>query len=59
MFYKKCKKYNEIQLSKIKMDSNNRKIRNHPSSPTSSLHRHPISHYPSILTSVNPVKALH
>ena len=28
----KCKKYNEIQLTKNKMDLNNRKMTNHPSS---------------------------
>ena len=32
-FYKKWKKYNEIQLTKNKMDLNNRKMINHPSSP--------------------------
>ena len=31
--YKKFKKYNEIQLTKNKMDFNNRKITNHPHSP--------------------------
>ena len=29
-FYKKWKKYNEIQLTKNKMDLNNRKMTNHP-----------------------------
>ena len=33
IFYKKWKKYNEIQLTKNKMDLNNRKITNHPPSP--------------------------
>ena len=33
IFYKKWKKYNEIQLTKNKMDLNNRKISNHPPSP--------------------------
>ena len=34
LFYKKMKKkYNEIQLTKNKMDLNNRKITNHPPSP--------------------------
>ena len=32
-FYKKWKKYNEIQLTKNKMDLNNRKITNHTPSP--------------------------
>ena len=32
IFYKKLKKYNEIQLTKKKMDLNNRKMTNHPSS---------------------------
>ena len=32
-FYKKWKKYNEIQLTKNKMDLNNRKMTNHPPSP--------------------------
>ena len=31
IFYKKWKKYNEIQLTKNKMDLNIRKITNHPS----------------------------
>ena len=30
IFYKKWKKNNEIQLTKNKMDLNNRKITNHP-----------------------------
>ena len=30
IFYKKWKKYNEIQLTKNKMDLNNRKMLNHP-----------------------------
>ena len=33
IFYKKWKKYNEIQLTKSKMDLNIRKMRNHPPSP--------------------------
>ena len=33
IFYKKWKKYNEIQLTNNKMDLNNQKIKNHPSSP--------------------------
>ena len=32
LFYKKCKKYNEVQLTKNKMDLNNRKMKNHPPS---------------------------
>ena len=32
-FYKLCKKRNEIQLTKIKMDLNNRNTKNHPPSP--------------------------
>ena len=32
-FYKKWKKDNEIQLTKSKMDLNNRKMTNHPPSP--------------------------
>ena len=32
-FYKIWKKYNEIQLTKVKMDLNNRKMKNHPPSP--------------------------
>ena len=31
-FYKKWKKYNEIQLTKNKIDLNNRKMTNHPPS---------------------------
>ena len=30
IFYKKWKKYNEIQLTKNKMDLNNQKMTNHP-----------------------------
>ena len=33
IFYKKWKKYNEIQLTKNKMELNIRKITNHPPSP--------------------------
>ena len=33
IFYKKQKKNNEIQLTKNKMDLNNRKMTNHPPSP--------------------------
>ena len=33
IFYKKWKKYNEIQLTKNKMNLNNRKMTNHPPSP--------------------------
>ena len=32
-FYKKLKKYNEIQLTKNKMNLNIRKMTNHPPSP--------------------------
>ena len=34
IFYKKWKKYNELKLIN-KMNFNNRKIKNHPPSPTS------------------------
>ena len=37
IFYKKWKKYNEIQLTKSKMDLNIRKMTNHPPSPVLSL----------------------
>ena len=33
IFHKTSKKYNEIQLTKTKMDLNNRKMTNHPPSP--------------------------
>ena len=33
IFYKKSKNYNEIQLTKNKMDLNNQKMTNHPPSP--------------------------
>ena len=33
IFYKKGKKYNEIQLTKSKMDLNIRKMTNHPPTP--------------------------
>ena len=33
IFYKKLKKYNEIQFTKNKIVLNNRKITNHPPSP--------------------------
>ena len=33
ILYKKLKKYNEIQLTKNKMDLNTRKMTNHPPSP--------------------------
>ena len=33
IFYKKWKKYNDIQLTKNKMDLNIRKMTNHPPSP--------------------------
>ena len=35
IFYMKWKKYNEIQLTKNKMDLNIRKMKNHPPSPYS------------------------
>ena len=35
IFCKICKKYNEIQLTKNKMDLNNQKMKNHPYSPRS------------------------
>ena len=37
IFYKKWKKYNEIQLTKSKMDLNMRKLTNHPPSPVRNL----------------------
>ena len=33
IFYKKWKKYNEIQLTRNKMDLNNRKMTKHPPFP--------------------------
>ena len=39
IFYKKWKKYNEIQLTKNKMDLNNRKMTNHPPSPDNKHHK--------------------
>ena len=33
IFYRKWKKYNKIQLTKNKMDFNNRNMKNHPPSP--------------------------
>ena len=38
IFYKKWKKDNEIQLTKNKMDLNNRKMTNHPPSPASTTY---------------------
>ena len=38
IFYMKWKKYNEIQLTKNKIDLNNRKLTNHPSSPDKCSH---------------------
>ena len=37
IFYKKWKKYNEIQLTKNKMGINDRKIINHPPSPVEGM----------------------
>ena len=37
IFYKKWKKYNEIQLTKNKMDLNTRKMTNHPPSPATQV----------------------
>ena len=37
LFYKIRNKYNEIQLTKNKMDLNNRKMTNHPPFPVRSL----------------------
>ena len=43
IFYKKLKKYNEIQLTKNKMDKqNNRKITNYPPSPDKIIEPLPI-----------------
>ena len=33
LFYKMWKKYNKTELTKNEMDLNNRKMKNHPSSP--------------------------
>ena len=38
IFYKKWKKYNEIQLTKNKMDLNIRKMTNHPPSVYHRIH---------------------
>ena len=43
-FHKKWKKYNEIQLTKNKMDLNIRKMTNHPPSPVSSRTNPSASH---------------
>ena len=60
IFYKKWKKYNEIQLTKNKMDLNIRKMTNHPPSPVglyetnTSLHR---KHYTvKIITLYNKIR---
>ena len=37
IFYKNWKKYNEIQLTKNKMNLNIRKMTNHPPSPVAAL----------------------
>ena len=39
IFYKKWKKYNEIQLTKSKMDLNIRKMTNHPPSSGNKWHQ--------------------
>ena len=39
IFYKKWKKYNEVQLTKNKMDLNIRKMTYHPPSPMRSAER--------------------
>ena len=39
IFYKKWKKYDEIQLTKNKMDLNNRKITNNSPSPDNNNNR--------------------
>ena len=39
IFYKKWKKYNEIQLTKKKMDLNIRKMINHPPSPVTKIYK--------------------
>ena len=46
IFYKKWKKYNEIQLTKDKMDLYNQKLTNHPPSPESCIKR----------SNINPVE---
>ena len=38
IFYKKWKKYNEIQLTKNKIDKNNRIMKNHPASKGNNEH---------------------
>ena len=43
IFYKKWKKYNEIQLTKNKMDLHIRKMTNHPPSPDDSSYLFTIS----------------
>ena len=37
IFYKIWKKYNEIQVTKNKMELNNREMKNHPPSPVIGL----------------------
>ena len=48
-FMRHGKKYNEIQLTKNKMDLNNRKMTNHPPSPEI-LWRHIIRPFNNVLT---------
>ena len=47
IFYKKWKKYNEIQLTKSKMDLNIRKMTNHPPSPEETVDPIHWSHPPT------------
>ena len=56
IFYKKWKKYNEIQLTKNKMDLNIQKITNHPPSPDWTIWNNPFSHrFISLLSDVIPL----
>ena len=51
IFYKKWKKYNEIQLTKNKMDLNIRKMTNHPPTPAMAIGNWELIHecFPKLL----------
>ena len=44
IFYKKWKKYDELQLIKNKMDLNNQKMTNHPPSPVYYYYNYSLFH---------------
>ena len=54
IFYKKWKKYKKFQLTKNKMDLNNRKMTNHPPSPDRFMVSYSL-HHGSVSSVIHPL----